>query len=91
VLAKNNVTLDEIDFVIFHQANKYMIDYLRRKLAIPEHKFFMDMADTGNTVSATIPIGLKKALNQNLIRSGDRVLLCGCGVGYSWGATVIQI
>jgi 3-oxoacyl-[acyl-carrier-protein] synthase III len=91
VLAKNNVTMDEIDFVIFHQANKYMIDYLRKKLAIPEHKFFMDMADTGNTVSATIPIGLKKALNQNLIRSGNRVLLCGFGVGYSWGATVIQI
>jgi 3-oxoacyl-[acyl-carrier-protein] synthase-3 len=59
VLQKNHLTLDTIDYVIFHQANAYMIDFLRRKLNIPEHKFFMDMTDTGNTVSATIPIGLK--------------------------------
>jgi 3-oxoacyl-[acyl-carrier-protein] synthase-3 len=51
----------------------------------------MDMADTGNTVSATIPIGLKKAMDQHLVKQGDKVLLCGFGVGYSWGATVIQI
>jgi len=91
VLEKNNLTLDQIDYVVFHQANKYMIDFLRKKLGIPENKFFMDMADTGNTVSATIPIGLKKALDQELIKTGDKVLLCGFGVGYSWGATVIQI
>jgi 3-oxoacyl-[acyl-carrier-protein] synthase-3 len=91
VLQKNNVTLSDIDYVIFHQANKYMIDFLRKKLAIPEEKFFMDMADTGNTVSATIPIGLKKATDRGLIKEGDRVLLCGFGVGYSWGATIIQI
>jgi 3-oxoacyl-[acyl-carrier-protein] synthase-3 len=91
VLRKNNTTLDEIDYVIFHQANKYMIDFLRKKLKIPENKFFMDMADTGNTVSATIPIGLKKAMVQDLIKPGNKVLLCGFGVGYSWGATIIQI
>jgi 3-oxoacyl-[acyl-carrier-protein] synthase-3 len=91
VLKRNNLSLDEIDYVIFHQANKYMIDYLRKKLNIPEHKFFIDMADTGNTVSATIPIGLKKALDRNLVKPGDKVLLCGFGVGYSWGATIIQI
>jgi 3-oxoacyl-[acyl-carrier-protein] synthase-3 len=49
------------------------------------------MADTGNTVSATIPIGLKKAIDKNQIKHGDKVLLCGFGVGYSWGATIIQI
>ncbi|HLO61161.1 MAG TPA: ketoacyl-ACP synthase III [Bacteroidales bacterium] len=91
VLQKNSVSLSDIDYVIFHQANKYMIDFLRKKLAIPEEKFFMDMADTGNTVSATIPIGLKKATERGLIKEGDRVLLCGFGVGYSWGATIIQI
>ncbi len=90
-LKKNKLTLDEIDYVVFHQANKYMIDFLRKKLNIPEEKFFMDMSDTGNTVSATIPIGLKKALIRGLIRPGNKVLLCGFGVGYSWGATVIQI
>jgi 3-oxoacyl-[acyl-carrier-protein] synthase-3 len=91
VLERNKMTLDEVDYVIFHQANKYMIDFLRKKLGIPEEKFFMDMADTGNTVSATIPIGLKKALDQNLIQSGSKVLLCGFGVGYSWGGAIIRI
>jgi len=91
VLAKNNLTLEQIDYVVFHQANKYMIDFLRKKISIPENKFFMDMSDTGNTVSATIPIGLKKARDQKLIKPGDKVLLCGFGVGYSWGATIIQI
>jgi len=91
VLKKNNLTLDEVDYVIFHQANRYMIDFLRKKLGIPEEKFFMDMSDTGNTVSATIPIGLRKAMDRQLIKPGDKVLLCGFGVGYSWGATIIQI
>jgi 3-oxoacyl-[acyl-carrier-protein] synthase-3 len=91
VLSKNNLTLEQIDYVVFHQANKYMIDFLRKKLGIPEDKFFIDMADTGNTVSATIPIGLKKATDKNQIKQGDKVLLCGFGVGYSWGATIIQI
>jgi 3-oxoacyl-[acyl-carrier-protein] synthase-3 len=91
ILKKCHLSLDEIDYVIFHQANRYMIDFLRKKLGIPENKFFMDMADTGNTVSATIPIGLKKALLQNIIKPGNKVLLCGFGVGYSWGATIIQI
>jgi 3-oxoacyl-[acyl-carrier-protein] synthase III len=88
-LRKNNLDLESVDYVIFHQANKYMLDYLRQKIKIPAEKFFMDMSDTGNTVSATIPIGLCKALNSNKILPGNKVLLCGFGVGYSWGATVI--
>jgi 3-oxoacyl-[acyl-carrier-protein] synthase-3 len=91
VLKKNNLTFKEIDYVIFHQANKYMIDFLRKKLHIPGDKFFMDMTDTGNTVSATIPIGLKKSLDRKVIKAGDKVLLCGFGVGYSWGATIIEM
>lgn len=91
VLKKNNITLDDIDYVIFHQANKYMIDFLRKKISIPEDKFFSDMLETANTVSATIPIGLKKAMIDNKINHGDKILLCGFGVGYSWGATIIEL
>ncbi|MFO7657443.1 MAG: ketoacyl-ACP synthase III [Bacteroidales bacterium] len=91
VLLKNNVTLDEIDYVIFHQANKYIIEFLRKKINIPEEKFFSDMLETGNTVSSTIPIGIKRALESNKIKPGNKVLLCGFGVGYSWGATMIEI
>jgi 3-oxoacyl-[acyl-carrier-protein] synthase-3 len=88
-LAKHQLLLENIDYFIFHQANQYMLDYLRKKMKIPEDKFFMDMRDTGNTVSSTIPIALQKCSNK--LKQGDLVLLAGFGVGYSWGATVIQI
>lgn len=89
-LVKNNITLENIDFVVFHQANKYMLEYLRQKTKIPAEKFFLDMTETGNTVSATIPIGLEKAIVNGQIKAGDNVLICGFGVGYSWGATIIK-
>lgn len=90
-LEKNNLSLDDIDFFIFHQANKYMLDYLRKKTGIPTEKYYNNMIETGNTVSSTIPIALKNSIDQNLVKKGDKVLLCGFGVGYSWGATIIII
>jgi 3-oxoacyl-[acyl-carrier-protein] synthase III len=91
VLEKNNLNIDTIDYVIFHQANKYMLDYLRKKIKIPADKFYQNMENTGNTVSATIPIALKDCLDKQIIKSGDKVLLVGFGVGYSYGGVVIEI
>jgi 3-oxoacyl-[acyl-carrier-protein] synthase-3 len=91
VLKRNNMLLDDIDYVIFHQANKFILDYLRKKSKIPVEKFYQDMEDTGNTVSATIPIALKNTLNSNTVKIGNKILLVGFGVGYSWGATIIEI
>jgi len=91
VLKKNHTTLDEIDYVIFHQANKFMIDYLRKILKIPQEKFYSNMLHTGNTVSSTIPLALKDCLDNNILKTGDRILLLGFGVGYSWGGTIIQL
>lgn len=90
-LSKNNKTIDEIDYFIFHQANKFMIDYLRKKISIPTDKFYSDMLLTGNTVSSTIPIALKNALEAQIVQHGNTILLCGFGVGYSWGATIITV
>lgn len=90
-LIKNKITLEEIDFVIFHQANKYMLEHLRRKLRIPSEKFYINLEKTGNTVSATIPIALKDCLDKGLIKKGSKVLLSGFGVGYSWASTIIEI
>lgn len=90
-LAKNHTTIDELDYVIFHQANKYMINYLRKKINIPQEKFCIDLKYTGNTVSATIPIALKNAIENKTVKSGDKILLVGFGVGYSWGATIIEL
>lgn len=90
-LKKNGLREDEIDYYIFHQANKYIIEHLRKKIGLPENKFYNNILLTGNTVSATIPIALKESLDNHLICPENRVLLCGFGVGYSWGATVIKI
>lgn len=90
-LKKNNITIEEVDYVIFHQANKFMLEYLRKKIKIPKEKFYCDMLVTGNTVSSTIPIALKECLSKNIVAKGNKVLLVGFGVGYSWGATVIEI
>lgn len=91
VLDRNNVNLDDIDYVIFHQANQYMLQYLREIVGVAEDRFYIGMADTGNTVSATIPLALEKCLNEGTIKKGERVLLAGFGVGYSYGATIITI
>jgi len=90
-LGKNNTILENLDYVIFHQANKYMNEYLREKINIPKEKFYLNLLHTGNTVSATIPIAIKDALGNKLIKKGDKVLLVGFGVGYSWGGTIVII
>lgn len=89
-LEKNKLSLQDIDMFVFHQANKYMLDYLRRKLRIPEEKFYVNIENIGNTVSASIPIALAKATEEKRINKGDKVMLVGFGVGLSWGATIIE-
>lgn len=90
-LVANNMSIDDVDYFIYHQANKFMLNYLRGKNKIPKEKFHIDMTDTGNMVSATVPIGLKNAIGKEIVVPGQKVMLVGYGVGYSWGATVITI
>lgn len=88
---KNKLSIDEIDFFIFHQANEFMLNFLRTKAKIPKEKFCIDLSNTGNTVSATIPIALKNALSKNQVKKGAKIMLVGFGVGLSWGATIITL
>jgi 3-oxoacyl-[acyl-carrier-protein] synthase III len=90
-LYKNKLSLKEIDYFIFHQANKYITGYLRKKLNLPEEKFYSDIILTGNTVSSTIPIAYQKAYETGKIKTGDKVMLCGFGVGYSWGCVIVEV
>lgn len=89
-LKKNELELEDIDLFIFHQANKFMLDYIRRKINIPQEKFFIHIENIGNTVSSTIPIAISEALIQGKIRKGSNVLIAGFGVGYSYAATVLK-
>ncbi len=92
-LIKNNITIDQIDYVILHQANKLVLESLREKLEISEEKFCIDVEEIGNTVSSTIPIALRRAIDKKIpqVKSGSKILIAGFGVGYSLGATVITI
>jgi len=91
LLEKSGMKIEDIDFIVPHQANKFVLERLRAKLKFPAEKFWIDMEDSGNTVSSTIPIALEKALQQQRVKPGDRVALVGFGVGYSWGATMVEI
>lgn len=82
LLEKAGRRLEEIDLFVLHQANRYMLDNLRAKLRIPEEKFFVSMADCGNTVSGTIPIALERAHAAGRLRIGDRVVLVGFGLDF---------
>jgi 3-oxoacyl-[acyl-carrier-protein] synthase-3 len=75
---------------IFHQANRYLLNQLRKKIGIDEERFFIFLENCGNTVSSTIPIALFEALNQNRIKSGEKILLAGFGVGYSWAGCTLN-
>lgn len=90
LLADSGLQMNDIDVFIFHQANQFMLDHLRKKLKVPEERFWVSMSDVGNTVSCTIPIALKRALDAGKVRPGMRLMFVGFGVGYSWGATLVK-
>jgi 3-oxoacyl-[acyl-carrier-protein] synthase-3 len=90
VLERASLSLTDIDFVLFHQANAFMLEHLRRKLGIPHEKFVVDMEDCGNTVSSTIPIALERLIGTKRLQPGMKVLLAGFGVGYSWGGCILE-
>jgi 3-oxoacyl-[acyl-carrier-protein] synthase-3 len=90
-LEKNSIAKDETGLYIFHQANKYMLDFLRKKIKIDEDKFYIYLSEVGNTVSSTIPIAMYEAMKDGAFSRGMKVMLAGFGVGYSWGGTVLTI
>jgi 3-oxoacyl-[acyl-carrier-protein] synthase-3 len=90
LLKRSGKSMEQIDLFVFHQANKYMLDHLRKRLTIAPEKFYVAMSHCGNTVSSTIPIALKHACLENRLPEGATVMLVGFGVGYSWGATLVR-
>ena len=94
-LVKNTLLVNglieiDIDLFVFHQANKFMLNQLRKKLKIPEDKFYYFLENCGNTVSSTIPIALYESIKALKVKPGNNILLAGFGVGYSWGGTVLS-
>ena len=90
IVARNGMQLDDIDLFIFHQASKMTLDSLVKALKIDENKVFLNLAYIGNTVSASIPMALKDAVDQGVLQRGMTVLMCGFGVGLSWGTAIMK-
>jgi 3-oxoacyl-[acyl-carrier-protein] synthase-3 len=90
VLSNNGLVVEDISMYIFHQANAYMLDFVRKRCKIPEDKFFISIEDVGNTVSSTIPIAFRRFIDERKLNKGDKVLLSGFGVGLSMGGVVVE-
>lgn len=90
VLEKAAISKENINKVIFHQANKFMLDKLKKKIGFSDEQFLVSYEEYGNTVSSTIPLGIINGIDNNEINSTQNILICGFGVGYSWGGCIIE-
>ena len=90
VVEKNNISIEDIDYIVPHQANVRIIEYAAKKLNLPMEKFYMNIKDHGNTSSASIPIALSEMYDKNLLKKGNKIILVGFGAGLTYGATILN-
>jgi 3-oxoacyl-[acyl-carrier-protein] synthase-3 len=90
LMAKTGLGIHDFNFFVFHQANRFMLESLRKKLKIPAEKMPVFLEYCGNTVSSTIPITLDHLCKTHQLKRGHRMMVVGFGVGYSWAAAVVN-
>lgn len=91
ILTMANLTLEEIDWVVCHQANERIIDHCVKKLHADSRKFYKNMSRVGNTSAASIPLALSEMQEKGLLLAGQRVLCVGFGGGLSWAGALLTI
>ncbi len=89
-LNKAELSLEDIDHFVCHQANSRIISHVQKKLKLDPEKFFMNLQNYGNTSAASIPIALDEMNEKGLLKEGQKVVLAGFGGGLSWASTVID-
>jgi 3-oxoacyl-[acyl-carrier-protein] synthase-3 len=90
-LRRNKLVVTDVDYFIFHQASGIALDTLQRVLKIPDYKMARYLEDTGNLVSASLPVAIKRSIDECNIKPGNLVMLCGFGVGLSWGTALMRV
>ena len=90
ILQKNNMTIDDIDYIVPHQANVRIIEYVAKKLKTSMDKFYMNIDTYGNTSSASIPLALNEMYNKGILQKGQNLLLVGFGGGITYGSWLIK-
>jgi 3-oxoacyl-[acyl-carrier-protein] synthase-3 len=88
LLHKNGLEANQIEQFFLHQASGLALDSIKKRLKVGADKVFSNLENTGNTVSSSIPILIKDYFCQAILPKGSRLLLCGYGVGYSWGSLI---
>lgn len=89
-LFRANLTSDEVDWLLLHQANQRILDAVAQRLKIPSHKVISNMTRHGNTSAASIPLALDEWVRQGKIQPGDIIACSGFGAGLTWGAAIFQ-
>lgn len=90
IFIRNHVTIEDIDWVIPHQANERIITAIAERAHIPAHKMFINVSEKGNTSAASIPIAIDEAVDSGLITSKSLGLIVSFGAGMTWGASLIR-
>ncbi|WP_394686553.1 ketoacyl-ACP synthase III [uncultured Xanthomonas sp.] len=91
LLDYSGVSKDEVDYFVFHQANRMINETIRKKLGLPPEKVPSTLHDFGNTSGASLPVTMTARINRELEEGRKRVLLCGFGIGLSWGTCLVDI
>ncbi|MDR7334703.1 ketoacyl-ACP synthase III [Roseateles asaccharophilus] len=91
LLIKADIARDDIDHFVLHQANRFMLEALRKKLKVPEARLPIELETVGNTVSSTIPLTLHAMKRAGDLVEAKRLMLVGFGVGLSWAACILTI
>ena len=91
LLEKTGKTLDEVDWVICHQANQRIIDASVRRLGVPAEKFYKNLDRYANTSAASIPLALAEMKESGKLKSGQRVILVGFGGGLTWAGVMLRV
>ena len=89
-LFKANIDVDQLDWLLLHQANQRILDAVASRLNIPSHKVISNLQNYGNTSAASIPLALDEAVRKGMVKSGDIIAASGFGAGLSWGAVIFQ-
>ncbi len=91
ILKESNLTTDDIDWFVFHQANERIIDSAAHKLGLKKEKCFKNIAEYGNTSAASIALALGEMQEQNLLKPGQKIVCVGFGAGLTYGAMVTEL
>lgn len=91
LLTKSGLTLDDINYVVCHQANERIISHVIKKMKAPSEKFFMNIQKYANTSAASIPLALDEMAESGLFRHGMKIICVGFGAGLTWGGILIEL